>query len=149
MNAKCKMMEKGYDLDTFAKILTDKGYSGNFLTKAAYPDKVKESISRFLEAYRKGEETIRNSEVGLTTYLQYNGEDKPYVRCDMRVKYHDEKFDLQSMEIEKKDCYGNLIKRSELTGLCLSTVPTAREAIAMVNEKLKQKMVPRKKGFGL
>lgn len=149
MNAKYTMMEKGYDLDTFAKILTEKGYIGNFQTAAGYSDTVKESISRFLEAYRNGQETIRNSELRLNTSLQYNGEDKPHVDCYMSVKFHNEKFDLLSMDIKKNDCYGNLIKKSELTGLSFSTIPTAREAIAMVNEKLKQKMIPRKKGFGL
>ncbi|RLJ75110.1 hypothetical protein [Pedobacter alluvionis] len=142
-------MEKAYDLDTFAKILTDKGYSGYFHTQAAYPDKLKESIGRYLEACRNGTEDMRKPELLLNTYLQYNGESKPYINCFMLIKYHHETFELDRMEIVKKDQYGQLMKQSELTGLSVSTVPTVKEAIAMVNDELKQKTVPRKKGFGL
>lgn len=38
---------KTLDLDTFAKTLTEKGYDGYFLTDGGYPDKLKDSISRF------------------------------------------------------------------------------------------------------
>lgn len=41
-------MKQSLDLDTFAKTLTDKGYDGYFQTEAAYADKIKDSISRFL-----------------------------------------------------------------------------------------------------
>lgn len=141
-------MEKAYDLDTFAKILTDKGYSGYFHTQAAYPDKLKESIRQYLEACRNGTD-MRKPELLLNTYLQYNGEEKPRINCYMWIKHHHETFELQRMEIEKKDQYGQLMKQSELTGLSAATAPTASQAIAMVNDELKQKTAPRKKGFGL
>lgn len=142
-------MEEGYDLETFAKILTDKGYSGYFHTAAAYPDKLKESISRFLEACRNGTDEMRGSEFSLKTYLQYNGDDKPRIISRMWVNYHKEKFELQSMTIEKIDRYGQSMKESKLTGLSVSTAPAATDAIAMVKDELKQKMMPRRKGFGL
>lgn len=47
-------MKQLLDLDAFAKTLTDKGYDGYFQTEAAYADKIKDSISRFLEACKMG-----------------------------------------------------------------------------------------------
>ena len=38
------------DLDVFAKILIDKGFNGFFQTQVAYPGKLKESITQYMEA---------------------------------------------------------------------------------------------------
>lgn len=43
-------MKQLLDLNTFAKTLTEKGYDGYFHTEASYPDKIKDSLNRFLEA---------------------------------------------------------------------------------------------------
>lgn len=135
-------MEALSDLNTFAKILTDKGYNGNFHTQSAYAGKLKDSISEYLESCRKGIEDGPKPELFLTCYLQWANEDKPYVKCTMWVKYMDGKFDLQKMDIKKKDCFGNCLKQSELTNLSVVTAPRAVDAISMVNDTPKQKVVP-------
>tara|TARA_R110002072_G_scaffold147901_1_gene295264 strand:- start:864 stop:1295 length:432 start_codon:yes stop_codon:yes gene_type:complete len=141
-------MKQALDLDTFAKILTDKGYDGYFHTEAAYPDKIKDSISRFLEAYNNGmDKPMLPNIMMLKTYLQWNDDDKPKVECNMWVKYEDGLFDVQKMEIERTDQYGHSMKKSVLTDLSTSSVPTRKEAIAQVSEKPKEQVAPRKRGF--
>ena len=63
-------MEKLHNLDTFTKILTDKGYNGYFHTQGAYPGKLKESISTYLESCHSGVESISMPMLLLTGYLQ-------------------------------------------------------------------------------
>jgi hypothetical protein len=141
-------MKQLLDLDTFAKTLTDKGYDGYFHTEAAYPDKIKDSISRFLEACTNGtDKPILPNILLLKTYLQWNGNDKPKVECNMWVKYEDGLFDVQKMNIERTDQYGHLLKQSKLADLSTGTVPTVKEAIAQVFETPKQQFSSRKRGF--
>lgn len=140
-------MEALSDLNTFAKILTDKGYNGYFHTQGAYAVKLKDSISEYLEDCRKGTEGVPKPELLLTGYLQWAGEDKPHVECSMWVKYQNGKFDLQKMEITKRDRYGQLLKQSELTNLSTVSAPRIEQAIAKVSEAPKQQAAPRNRRF--
>lgn len=141
-------MKQLLDLGTFTKVLTAKGYEGYFLTESAYPDKLKDSIGRLLEACKDGTDRLQQPDkISLSTYLEWNGEDQPNVRCYMRVRYEDGKFDVQRMYIERKDSYGQLIKKSELTNLTTASVPPRKEAIALVSKMPKKEVNPRKKGF--
>lgn len=141
-------MKQLIDLDTFAKALTDKGYDGYFLTEAAYPDKIKDSINRFLEACRNGtDKPLSADSFSLKTYIEWNGEDKPKTECYMRVRHEDGKFDVQKMEIERTDQYGHSMKKLELTNLTTSSVPTRKEALVQMSETPKQHISPRKGGF--
>ena len=141
-------MKQLLDLDTFAKTLTDKGYDGYFQTEAAYADKIKDSISRFLEACNSGmDKPMLPNIMMLKTYLQWNGDDKPKVECNMWVKYEHGLFDVQKMNIERTDRYGQLLKQSKLTDLSTSSLPTRKEAIAQVLDTPKQQFSSRKRGF--
>ncbi len=142
-------MEKLHDLDTFAKMLTDRGYNGYFQTEGAYPGKLKDSINEYMENCRRGVEELYKPELLLTTYLQWTGEDKPSVQCSLWIKHHNQRFDIQKMEIRKKDQFGQLLRQSKLTKLSTATVPQAREAITMVNDEQKPRVVPRNKPFRL
>jgi len=142
-------MEALSDLNTFAKILTDKGYNGYFHTQGAYAGKLKESINEYLENCRKGAEGVPKQELLLTGYLCWTGEDKPRVECSMWVKYQKGKFDLNKMEVTKKDRFGQLLKQSELTNLSAIAVPNVAEAIAMVSDAPKQNVVLRNRRFKL
>ena len=132
-------METLSDLNTFAKILTDKGYNGYFHTQGAYAGKLKESISDYLESCQKGTDSLPKQDLLLTGYLQWLGEDKPRVECSMWVKYLNGKFSLSRMEVAKKDGFGQLLKKSELTNLSVISTPKAAEVIALVNDEQKQK----------
>jgi hypothetical protein len=140
-------MEQLIDLDALAKVLTDKGSDGFFLTQADYPG-VKDSISRFLEACSNGtDKPLYTNILPLNTYLEWNGGDQPKVGCHMWVKHENGRFDVLEMEIERTDRYGQLIKKSELTNLTASSVPSIKESIARVSENPKEEIAPRKRGF--
>ena len=140
-------MEALSDLNTFAKILTAKGYSGYFHTQGAYAGKLKDSIGDYLADSRKSSGGVPNQELLITGYLQWLGEDKPRVECSMRVKYLNGKFFLHKMEVTRKDQYGQLLKQSKLANLSVVTAPQAAAAIAMVSDVPKQKTVAKSKGF--
>ena len=59
-------METLSDLNTFAKILTDKGYNGYFHTQGAYAGKLKESIGEYLENCQKGTDSLPKQDLLLT-----------------------------------------------------------------------------------
>ena len=142
-------MEALSDLNTFAKILTDKGYNGYFHTQGAYAGKLKESISDYLESCQKGADTLPKQDLLLTGYLQWSGDDKPRVQCSMWVKHLNGKFSLNRMEVARKDQFGQLLKKSELTNLSLIVVPNAVEVIALVNDEQKQNVGKISKRFKL
>ena len=142
-------METLSDLNTFAKILTEKGYNGYFHTQGAYAGKLKDSISDYLESCQKGADTLPKQDLLLTGYLQWSGEDKPSVECSMWVNYLNGKFSLNRMEVARKDQFGQLLKKSELTNLSLIVVPNAVEVIALVNDEQKQNVGKISKRFKL
>ena len=142
-------MEALSDLSTFAKILTDKGYNGYFHTQGSYAGKLKDSISEYLESCQKGADTLPKQDLLLTGYLQWSGDDKPRVECSMWVKYLNGKFSLSRMEIAKKDSFGQLLKKSELTNLSIISAPKLTEAIALVNDEQKQNLGSSSKRFKL
>jgi hypothetical protein len=138
------------DLDAFTKTLTDKGYDGYFHTESCCAGRLKDSISAYLEAWDNGNDApLVANYLHLSTYLEWNGEDKPKVQCNMWVRYEDGKFDLEETEmyIIKTDRYGQLLKQSKLTNLTAGSIPTIREAIAQVSEKPKEEITTRKRGF--
>lgn len=143
-------MKQSFDLNTFAKTLSDKGYNGLFLTQAGYPGKVKDSIGSFLEACRNGtDKPLFPDFLNLNTYLLWNGEDKPKVSCHIRVKYGNDNFEVQKMDIEKTDQYGHSMKKMELTNLTTESVPTVKEALAQMSDTPEQQLSPRRKGIGM
>ena len=142
-------MEALSDLNTFAKILTEKGYNGYFHTQGAYAGKLKDSISEYLENCQKGADSLPKQDLLLTGYLQWSGENKPRVECNMWVKYLNGKFSLNRMEVARKDQFGQLLKKSELTNLSVISAPKAVEAVALVNEEPKKKAAKSPKRFKL
>jgi len=72
-------MESLSELNTFTKILNEKGYNGYFHTQGAYAGKLKESISEYLSNFHKRADHFPLQDLLLTGYLQWSGEDKPRV----------------------------------------------------------------------
>lgn len=145
-------MEQLLDLDAFVKTLTDKGYNGYFHMESCCAGRLKDSISEFLEAWDNGKEApLSANHLHLSTYIEWNGDDKPNVMCNMWVKYENGKFDLQETEmyIRRIDRYGQLLKQSKLTNLTASSVPTVKKAIAQVSDTPKQQLSSRSRRFKL
>jgi len=65
----------------------------------------------------------------------------------MWVKYENGLFEVQKMNIERKDQYGQLLKQSKLTDLSTNSVPTRKEAIAQVSDKHKEQLSSPKRRF--
>ncbi|MNE28624.1 hypothetical protein D3C80_1220700 [compost metagenome] len=53
------------------------------------------------------------------------------------------------MEVARKDQFGQLLKKSELTNLSVISAPKAMEAVALVNDEQKQKAGKSPKRFKL
>ena len=132
-------MKQLLDLDTFSKNLSDKGYNGYFHTQSAYPGKLKDSISEYLEACSSGKEQLPKGDLILTGYLHWAGDDRPSVQCNLWVKHENGTFGLSKMEVKKNDRFGNILKHSELLNLSVETAPKANEPVSMVSEIEKQK----------
>jgi len=130
-------MEQLHDVESFAKVLTSKGYDGYFHTGSAFPGKVKDSLTKYMEMHRVEIERNPRPELTLTGYLKWDGEELPSVQCNMVVRHESGKFDVQKMEITKNDRYGQLLKKVELDNLTVNTLPKIADAITMVNEELK------------
>lgn len=138
-------MEMISNLETFAKILTEKGYDSYFQTQAAYPGKIKESIDNYLKACQNGTDTLPHGEhMLLSAFIKWDGPDELYVKCHMYVKHLNDKFFLDKMEINSGAPGCLSIKNVELTNLSVVTAPSRAEAVAMVMEKPMQEQ---KMGF--
>ncbi|RKR08981.1 hypothetical protein C8C83_0578 [Flavobacterium sp. 90] len=136
------------DLDAFAKILIDKGFNGYFQTQVAYPGKLKDSITEYMEACNNGKErSDRDGNFLLSTYLQWSGDDNPSIVCDFWIRKENDGFDIQKMEITSKNRYGQLLKKAELKNLSINSIPTLKEAIAQVSVFPQQTLSSRKRGF--
>lgn len=133
-------MKQLLDLESFSKVLIDKGYNGYFTTQAAYPGKLKDSISEYLEACAKGTEPLK-TELLLMGYLQWSGDDKPSVECMLWLKHEKGNFELQKMDIVRKDQFGLSLKHCSLTSLSAESIPKASEVVALVREAAEQKTI--------
>lgn len=130
-------MESYLDLNTFAKTLTGKGYDGYFHTQGVYAGKLIDSIAGYLENCRRGADKLPSGNLLLNCYLQWSGDANPRIECSMWVKHLDGKFSLDRMELVKKDSFGQLIKKAELTNISVFSAPTSFEAIALTDEEQK------------
>lgn len=141
-------MKELHDLETFTKILTNKGYDGYFVTGEDYGDKLRESIGKFLEAHKNGTNfSLFGNRLLLRTYLEWNGNHKPYTDCVMLVKWENNSFDVERMDVERRDRYSHVLKRVEFKNLSTASVPTVKEVLSQVTEKTKEQIAPRKRGF--
>ncbi len=122
------------DVNTFVKILYEKGYNGYFQTQGGHSGKLKESLESYFESFKKGLEAQKNNLISLSCYLQWKGEDKPRIECTFEVKSLNGKLFLSAMEVSRKDQFGQLLKQAKWDQLSIVNAPKAAEAIAMVSE---------------
>ncbi len=65
----------------------------------------------------------------------------------MWVKFENGLFDVQKMNIERIDQFGQLLKQFKLTDLSTGSVPTRKEAITQVSDTPKQQLSSRNRRF--
>ncbi len=116
----------------FDEELKKKGYDNAFLTANAFPDKLQKSIGKYLYDSLLGKEAGLSSVFSLSTYLEWNGEEKNSVSAYMRARFRFGEFDIGEMDINYLSPYGGLIRRIELKNISLATLPDRRAAIELV-----------------
>lgn len=126
-------METVSNLNTFCQILSEKGYDGYFQTNGGFGGKLKDSITDYLESLPKGQDSSEQNKLLVTGFLEWKGDDKPYIECHMSIKHLNGKFFFNTMEIIRRDHDGQTIRRIEVKDLTIMIVPDARDAIAMVD----------------
>ncbi|MBO9676366.1 MAG: hypothetical protein J7577_23190 [Sphingobacteriaceae bacterium] len=133
-------MNKEYETtEQIADTLIQKGYDGFVISDRASTGKVKDVIGEYLKVYSE-DKACRSKRLWLSTYIHWNGEDKPKVSCDMLLKMERGQMIMEKMVIEKRDEYGVMIKKSELNSILLKDVPTAKQAIELVDDTRQQKV---------
>ena len=143
-------MEQLHDINTFVKMITDKGYNGAFQTSSAYPDTLGKSIRRFLDACEKGTDyPLNENKLMLRTFLEWNGEDRPYTDCVMWVKWKDNSFDVESMEVERKNRYSVSMKKMAFNNLTTTTMPSVQEVLSQIIEQNRNRITPPKRRIGI
>jgi hypothetical protein len=136
-------MNSEKELDIIVGTLTGKGYD-SFVMSRSSTGKLSEVVAGYLK--EKAENKIGNYQgLWLSTYVSWNGQDKPHIVCDMWMDMRKGRMVVDKMIIEKKGEFGMLIKRCELKNLLLDAVPTVQKAIELVNEAVENKMEPEKK----
>jgi hypothetical protein len=138
-------MDKEQEIEFIVGTLIGKGYDGFVMSRGPSVGKLKEVVEDYLKGHI--ENKVGDYEgLWFSTYVLWNGEEKPHVACDMWMKMKDGLMVVDKMIIDKKGDYGTLIKRIELKNLFLGEIPTTKEAIELVNEARDNKMAPAKKG---
>ncbi len=130
------MEEMIEDVNRFSKIIGDKGYDGHFLTNGGYPDRLKDSVLRYLYSSIIGDEKGIGGGLHLFTYLEWKGDDKPFIDCSLTVR-HSPVFGLQvsDMEISYKNEYGFVLKSKRFEGIIFNDIPERHDAVNMVKER--------------
>lgn len=122
----------------FAREMQAKGYENTFQTNGAYPDTLKESLLKYIEAAALGDEPALNKGVGLSTYLKRNGSNEEYITAWMSIRLLGDRFSVDKMSITCGNKYG---KTKEIDiGLAGKPVPTKKEAIYMVMPPVQKDM---------
>src|SRR5699024_11868318 len=65
---------------------------------------------------------------------------RSHTNCTMWVKWKNNAFDVQRMEVKRNDRFGHLLKKWELKNLTTEKVPTVKEALTVVIEKPKEQI---------
>ncbi|UUC44200.1 hypothetical protein [Flavobacterium cerinum] len=120
-----KLKDKGYDVSAFQ---TNGGFNGS----------LRDSVNRYLEASLLGLEKGLVNEISLRTYLEYNGEDKPYTEAYMKVKYNGHAFNITQMQINRNSRDGAKMKEINLKGETAALLPPFKEIMAMAIEDKKK-----------
>ncbi len=126
-----RLKTAGYDVSAFQ---TNGGFNGS----------LRDSINRYLEASLLGLEKGLANEISLRTYLEYNGENRPYTEAYMKVKYNGHAFNITEMQVNRNSRYGTNLKEIHFKGESASSLPAFKEVMAMAKGKMK---VGRKNNF--
>jgi len=132
-------------LEMLIDSLKKKGYDVSaFQTNGAFSGSLRDSINKYLEASLLGLENGLANEISLRTYLEYNGENRPYTEAYIKVKYNGHSFNILEMQVTRNSRYGTNLKEINFKGELAYSLPAFKEVMAMAKGKMK---VGRKNNF--
>lgn len=119
-----RLKTAGYDVSAFQ---TNGGFSGS----------LRDSVNKYLEASLLGLEQGLVNEISLRTYLEYNGEDRPFTEAYMKVKYNGHAFNITEMKISRSSRYGTNLKEIDLKGEAAASLLPFKDVMDMAKGKKK------------
>jgi hypothetical protein len=120
-------------IDEFETLMKEKGYDGHFHCNSAHPGKLRDSMYAHLLETLQGQTHV--PPFYLTTFSHWKDEDRPYVKCDFKMKYDSwTGFRVEKMEVKRANHFGTL-KSVEFQPNKNEDIPTCEKVNAMVGQK--------------
>lgn len=120
-------------IDELETLMNSKGYDGHFLCNSAHPGKLRDSLYGHLLETLQGQAHV--PPFYLTTYSHWKDEDRPYVKCDFKMKYDSwTGFRVERMEVKRANHFGT-IKSFELRPNKNEDVPTREKVNELIGQK--------------
>lgn len=120
-------------INTFSRLMQNKGYDGNFHSSFGFYDKLKENLIKHV--FQCYEEKREIGPLNLTTYSHWTDSKGPYVRCNFYTDFSElEGFKVLKMDLQHGNEYGP-IKSKEIPVERNSEMPDRQQANRMVMGK--------------
>jgi hypothetical protein len=126
-------MDKKREFNDAVEVLMAKGYKGYFTSQYEPAGKLKDIVEEHLKQGSNGGLSLKD-DLRLTTYLKWNGEDTPNMRCSFTLSLHDAGVSLKRLTAERSNEYGVLMKKYELTNVPITSVPTLDQLCTILQE---------------
>ena len=98
-------------IDELETLMDSKGYDGHFLCNSAHPGKLRDSLYAHLLETLQGQTHV--PPFYLTTFSHWKDEERPYVKCDFKMKYDSWTGFRGKIEVKRANHFGT-IKSFEL-----------------------------------
>lgn len=120
-------------IDEFETLMKEKGYDGHFHCNNAHPGKLRDSMYAHLLETLQGKTHV--PPFYLTTFSHWKDEERPYVKCDFKMKYDSwAGFQVERMEAKRANRFGT-IKNIEFRPNKNEDIPTREKVNALVGQK--------------
>ncbi len=120
-------------IDEFETLMKAKGYDGHFHCNSTHPGKLRDSMYTHLLEILQGQTPV--PPFYLTTFLHWKDEERPYVKCDFKMKYDSwAGFRVERMEAKRANRFGT-IKNIEFSPNKNEDIPTREKVNALVGQK--------------
>ncbi len=120
-------------IDEFETLMKAKGYDGHFHCNSAHPGKLTDSMYAHLQETLQGQTHV--PPFYLTTFSHWKDEERPYVKCDFKMKYDSwAGFRVEKMEAKRANRFGT-IKSIEFRPYKNEDISTCEKVNALVGQK--------------
>jgi hypothetical protein len=120
-------------IDELETLMKANGFDGHFLSNSNHPGKLKDSLYAHLLETPQGQKNV--PPFFLTTYSHWKDEERPYVKCDFKMKYDSWLgFKVDKITVTRANHFG-VIKRVEVTPNNNQEIPTREKVNELVGQK--------------